>query len=318
MLCFISIIMKLLCFITFVGRNMAEKYYFVNNQWLTYAEAHALGYTQRKPNIYTCYTLSLTPVTIRQDVSDNTFYDSSHLTGRSDIQPWWPSDQSDREIYNKLTSSITIYRGEEPVQCNGSFSSSMFTRTPSHVNMNNSIVSLADLYRHQGITQYKCRNIYVEYGNALIWYDEQTQLYWDNQEGRKCWQPDMPSLRSTEMYDSQERTRKSIVDREDLEQIIMDDGTGTSVVISYSDFYSNPYYGVIRDTVLVFKPSVSTTYMDCFYDSYSDKYCIPQVTNTWISKSDIIAIGWKFVNGKETLYLCDNELSLVYDTNMDD
>ena len=292
---------------------MAEKYYYVNNQWLTYSEAHRLGYTKKKPKLYTCYTKSLTPVTVRQDVSDHTFYDNNHLTWRSDIQPWWPSDQSDKELYNKIASSITIYRGEEQVQCNGSFSSSMFNTTASHVNFDGILTSLDDLYNTQGITVYKCKNIYVEDGNALIWYDERTQLYWDNQVGRKIWQPDMPSLRSTEMYDSLLREKKRITDREDIGQFIID---GESV--SYNDFYSHSNYGVIRETVLTFKPSVSTTYIESYHDTYSDRYCIPQVTNTWISREDVSDLGWRFVNGKETLYIWSDSLVLVYDNDLTD
>ena len=85
------------------------------------------------------------------------------------------------------------------------------------------------------------------------------------------------------------------------------------IKFSYSDFYLHHNNGVIRDTKLVFKPGDTLTLDHCYYDSYIDKYCIPEITSYWVDKHQIEDDGYTFVDGILTAYRGEAEVSLVYD-----
>ena len=82
---------------------MNDTLYLINGSWITYEEAHDLGYTLQKPNILTFYSTDLIETPVIQDTSDNTFYDS--------LNQQWVSDIDDLNLY-KLVGDLIMFDGE--------------------------------------------------------------------------------------------------------------------------------------------------------------------------------------------------------------
>lgn len=80
--------------------------------------------------------------------------------------------------------------------------------------------------------------------------------------------------------------------------------------------------GIIRnestDIVKVFNPSYVTEPISCYHDSYSNTYCIPTYTEVWMTKQGINDIGWRFVDGEDTLYDGTTQVEVVADSDPSD
>ena len=113
------------------------------------------------------------------------------------------------------------------------------------------------------------------------------------------------------MYDAALHTTTSVVDNEYNHTITINGN-----VITYQDFYSHSNYGLVRGTLHVY--SNISGMVDCFYDLYSDEYCIPNVTSEWVTRSDITDLGYRFVDGIEVLYNGNNEVEVIIDNNDED
>lgn len=183
--------------------------------------------------------------------------------------------------------------------------------------INNEFVSLNILHDTQGITEYACSIIYEDdfgnplldiHGNPAVWYDEYKNKYWNGLLSTPAWQDGKPVLNGLLMYDSVLHVITSVVDNEYSHTITIGDN-----VISYSEFYNHSNYGIIRETVKVY--SDLTGMIDCYYDSYSDEYCIPNITNQWVTRSDIVNLGYRFVDGTGTLYNGDTEIEVIVDND---
>lgn len=170
-----------------------------------------------------------------------------------------------------------------------------------------------------GITTYICNIVYTddygnslldEYGRPLVWYDSVNQKYWNGLFNINQWQNEKPAKFSKYMYNSETNEWTHVYDNEQEETICIDGN-----FISYTDFYSNPNYGVIRNKLLVFNSSVSDTPVECYNDTYSNKYCIPNVTSLWVTRSDISSLEYTFVDGIADLYIGDSLLSLIFDSD---
>lgn len=170
---------------------MNDTLYLINGSWLTYEEAHSLGYTLQKPNILTFYSTDLVETPVIQDTSDNTFYDS--------VNQQWVSDIDDLSLY-KLVGDLIMFDGE--IQHTFvAYSSSAFSDEASHVYIDNSLESIEDLHNNGGFTFNQCIDYIVDEGERLVWYDPNTELYWDNRDGRKLWVDTPPVISKSELQD---------------------------------------------------------------------------------------------------------------------
>jgi hypothetical protein len=92
--------------------------------------------------------------------------------------------------------------------------------------------------------------------------------------------------------------------------------------MTYTEFYANDQYGVIRETLQVFNPSITNEgIIECYHDNYSieyDRYIIPGKTNQWISRTEISTAGYRFVDGTSTLWNGDQEETVVVDDHPKD
>lgn len=186
------------------------------------------------------------------------------------------------------------------------------------VYINNEFVSLNILHDTQGITEYVCSIIYEDdfgnplldiYGNPAVWYDEYKNKYWNGISLFPAWQTEKPRLLvGVTMYNSSENQLLPIVDNESERKVTIND-----ITITYDEFYENDNYGIIRETLKIF--TVQSGMIDCYYDSYSNEYCIPTITSEWVSRSDISSLGYRFVDGIETLYDGNETIEVITDND---
>lgn len=217
---------------------------------------------------------------------------------------------------NRIVSNTSIYSDEFKISHNTVVADQDTSR--KYVYYNNEFVLLSSLYNEQGITEYLCQIIYEDDfgnslldidGNPLVWYDEYNQMYWNGLSLSPAWQSEKPRLLvGVTMYDSSENLLLPIIDNTSTHEVTIND-----VTITYNEFYSNDNYGIIRETLNVF--STLSGMIDCYYDSYSDEYCIPNVTSEWVPRSFISSLGYRFVDGIETLYDGVEEVEVVTDSD---
>lgn len=209
------------------------------------------------------------------------------------------------------------------------------------IKFNRGFILLSELY-NSGITTYPCEIVYTDpYGRSLldidgtplVWYDSKTKLYWNGVNNINKWQSKLPEAGFAIMYDSLEHTHIDVNDNPELQIIMYNDDSDISHLYLcteqlslicyehywyYTDFYAVPNYGIIRERAQVFNSLISDSPIECYIDTYSDEYCIPGVTDYWMSRNEIIDLGFQFVDGVSSLYLCTDKLNLVYDTDLTD
>lgn len=80
--------------------------------------------------------------------------------------------------------------------------------------------------------------------------------------------------------------------------------------------------GIIRnestDIVQVFNSELVSETVSCYYDSFTNTYCIPNYTQAWYSKAEINNLGWRFVDGIDSLYNGESEVEVITDTDPSD
>lgn len=165
---------------------MSERLYFINNTWLTYENAHKLGYTKLPPNLLSAIDSTGSEVTVIQDLYDNTYYDSANKL--------WTSDFTELNLYKNLDSTITLYTSEVPsdFQC---YSNSLDSSTPTHVMYSGLITDITSLYNNYGMTTYQCEPFNVLNGVTQSWHDPITDLYFNG----TSWQVDPPTAKTDEL-----------------------------------------------------------------------------------------------------------------------
>lgn len=164
---------------------MSDKLFYIDGEWLTYDQAHSLGYTLKKPNILRLYNKDTSQVNVRQDVDDNTIYD--------DKNSQWVKDIGDINLYN-LVGRTTLYNIDDPIEYIG-YSDSLLSSSASHVAVLSSITSVDYLYNNSGITPYECQVYLAQSGKILVWYDPVKNKYWNNQDGQKKWMDSPPAIK---------------------------------------------------------------------------------------------------------------------------
>lgn len=173
-----------------------------------------------------------------------------------------------------------------------------------------------------GITTNLCSFIYEddfgnslldEDGNPLVWHDPKYNLYWNGLFCINRWQVDKPRMYNAIMYDSTLKQEIHIYN-DSYNRTVSIDGVG---IVTYEEFYSHPNYGIIEQTVSVFNPSVSDSIIDCYCDNNTDNdlYCIPGISESWVTRQSISDSGYRFVDGTSSLYDGDIQEDLVYDDN---
>jgi len=274
--------------------DMPDRMFYIEGSWLTYEQAHSLGYSLLPQRLVTFYSVSNDSVVIKQDSGDNTYYDSDNHT--------WVVDFADLNLYKKVRNK-TFYRGESSAdyRC---YIASITESTPNYLFYNSLIRTLSDAYEKYGITSYECENIILDSsGLPIVWFDSTTSKYFDDRDGFHRW-VDSIGDEKVIMYDSSATESSQIYENEAADYFYIDDS-----FISRSEFYTHDNYGVIRENVYVLKDDeVYGTY----YDSYSDEYCIPEVTEIWISKDDLLELGYIFVEGVADMWLCETPLHLPW------
>lgn len=130
---------------------------------------HSLGYTKNPPQHIAVYDSNEDIYVLIKDTSDNTIYDSDNQT--------WVSDITGMNLY-KYVGLYNVYIGDTQIQCRG-YSTSLYSTNISHVFYEDEIQSLQYLYNTYGITNHPCVLYEVDQGEIVVWYDEQTGLYWD-------------------------------------------------------------------------------------------------------------------------------------------
>lgn len=273
---------------------MPDRMFYIEGSWLTYEQAHSLGYSLLQQRLVTFYSVSNDSVVIKQDSGDNTYYDSTNHA--------WVVDFADLNLYKRV-SNKTFYRGESSAdyRC---YIASITESTTNYLFYNSLIRTLSDAYEKYGITSYECENIILDSsGSPIVWFDSTTGKYFDDRDWFHRW---VDSIGDEEviMYDSSATESSQIYENEAADYFYIDDS-----FISRSEFYTYDNYGIVRENVYVLKDDeVYGTY----YDSYSDEYCIPEVTEIWVSKEDLLDLGYIFVDGVADMWLCEAPLHLPW------
>jgi hypothetical protein len=314
------------------------------------------GYSATPSNILTLYKKnSTTPSSniplseeFRYNADTGTYWSSSYWLGNNSLDRRWNEsfDLGD-ELFNLTDKTVPIYRSETKIID----SSKLYNNYNEYLNNNdkneyvyediNSIVNLTisndynfirigsyddshegdSLYKH-GITSNLCPSIIRDENNIpLVWYDPKYDVYWNGLFGINRWQKTRPSLDSISMYDTSINSLLPVFVNDELENVSIDGDTP----ISYEDFYSDPHHGIIRTKLQVFNPLISDDIIECYCDTKTDPndllnaiYCIPTVTDTWISRSEISALGYWFVDGTVTLYSGNNSEEVIIDDDHTD
>ena len=170
---------------------MSDRVFYINGQWLTYSQAHSLGYTIQKPESVKFYTSDLTEVYLRKDVSDNTYYNSSTSE--------WLDDITDFGVYAFVGSSV-MYRINDPIEYT-CYSNTVKSDSFTHVIVDEALVPIDSLIDDEGLTTYPCQPYLMVDGVVTSWYDPEKELYWDNTDGKKKWSENPPVIAQGDLQD---------------------------------------------------------------------------------------------------------------------
>lgn len=167
---------------------MSERVFYIGNNWLTFEEAHALGYTLLPAQIVILYNDSGKEVRVKNDTSDNTYYD--------EVNQIWVSDIDSLNLFY-YKGTISLFSGEKSVLYD-SYSSSVAMETPDCIMHDGTIIPKSHLYYELGITDYPCKIYSAQDGQITSWYDEKSNLYWDNRPDKLEWTETPPKIEVAE------------------------------------------------------------------------------------------------------------------------
>jgi hypothetical protein len=300
------------------------------------------GYTSTPSYLLDIYNSSNEFQTIRHNNTINQYWSTeSYENGSWSARTW--HDSLPNNLYIKTTDVTKLYKGEVRLDRNIVLYNRTNTLLPQYIyndeshpisgipsdlgygfiSLNNDSNSLLS----HGITTNICYYILEdddgnpltdEQGNPLVWYDPVDDKYWNGLFGLNVWQSEKPHLVNKLMYDSSENLIKGVFEDELNHMIRIENGE----YMTYTEFYANDQYGVIRETLQVFNPSITNEgIIECYHDNYSieyDRYIIPGKTNQWVSRTEISTAGYRFVDGTSTLWNGDQEETVVVDDHPED
>lgn len=165
---------------------MSNKEYYLNNNWYTWEELHALGYTKSKPETLTLYNVDVVPVQVVQSNDQDDDYGKLY----DNVNHTWVSDINELNLYTKLPEQVKIYTGDSFELSNG-YSNSLNSQSVSNVDLDSELLTVSELH-DLGKTLYPCVLYSVSDGVISTWYDPITNLYWDNRVGKKIWSETKP------------------------------------------------------------------------------------------------------------------------------
>lgn len=190
-------------------------YYWIDGEWLTWEETHALGYTRRPAIELPCVDGLLYDYTVRKDPDDGTFYDE-------DAQEWYSSLEN-LGLYFPA-DEVTLYRGETLrdfagyTQTEGGSTTHVASYEPGYGEM---IVSIEYMRETYGYTDHPCEPYIVIGGVVVAWYDSERQLYWDDREGAKAWTPTPPEVKGGDEFFGTFKCTLQMIDI-DISSMILD------------------------------------------------------------------------------------------------
>lgn len=281
--------------------------------------------------------------TTSPSIEQNTYIDNNHLAkfdlrynSNEQYGYWssytkhWTSTFSDNQVFLKSDNPITLYQGETSVADLFTYKRFVDSDTLTYY-YNDYTLPRSDKLSHGfisddelcsiGFTSYPCIFILTddfglslldENNEPLVWQDPKTLKYWNGLFGINQWQDNKPCKLVSSVYDTDTSEIISVYD-DTFSNIVYINNTS----MSYAEFYNHHNYGVIRSTILVFNDTMSDQPLDCYYDSYNNTYCIPNVT-LWINKASLLNLGWHIVDGTTVLYNNDQATTIVYDTDLSD
>lgn len=163
-------------------------------------------------------------------------------------------------------------------------------------------------------------------GTPLVWYDSESNMYWNGFIEINRWQATKPALNSQLIYTTTDNQYSHAID-DPVNKIISIDG---SEYISYDEFYSDNTRGAVRYKLQVFNDTrPEEGIIDCLVDDKSDKehpentiYCIPDIKppmTEWVSRERLLPeFGYRFVDGMTSLFLGTDKVSVVIDDDFKD
>lgn len=220
-------------------------------------------------------------------------------------------------------------------------------------NFDNRLEYPYSLYNKAGITEYICTFIvkdtngeyFTNSGTAdgcpNVWYDKIHKLYWNGTHNINKWQTIKPSYNNCLGYNSEDNTFFEVIDDPEHRQLTKDTGD----IVSYDEFYSNPYVGLIKYqlkafniTENVFGAESEQNIVMCYADdrgipddgtpeSISNWICcIPgkttisdtdnnnEIKTVWVPRNHLLSeYNYRIIDGKMLLYTGDDGRNWIYD-----
>lgn len=305
------------------------------------------------------------------------YWTSDTGTFNINAKEWY--DTLNTNLYFKNKDKLRLYRGEKDLgkfntyyNSTGSESiisifndnKSYFTLlSPNNLgfilvgNFDNNTEYSNSLYNKAGITEYICTFIVKdtngEYfttsgtadGCPNVWYDKIHKLYWNGTRNINKWQKIKPSYSNCLGYNSEDNTFFEVIDDPEHRQLTKDTGE----IVSYDEFYSNPYVGLIKYqlkafniTENVFGAESEQNFITCYADdrgipddgtpeSISNWICcIPgkttitisdtdatdsnKIKTIWVPRDHLLSdYNYRIVDGKMLLYTGDSGRNWIYD-----
>lgn len=277
------------------------------------------------------------------------FYNGKYWSSRwGEPRLWRTADQVPYNIYMLAGSVTPIYRGQILIQYEATVYSNINRNDNQYIFNDSSIQyvnedfiaikppdwdqSIDTVWRY-GYTTHVCPYILrddngnyltsdgTSSGTPLVWYDQESSMYWNGLAGIMRWQTLKPVLNGQLVYITTTDQYSQAIDDPANEIISLDE----SNYIPYSEFYSDNTRGAVRYKVKVFNPTKDEGIIDCLVDDKNDPdhpeniiYCIPGVTTTWVPRSGISNEGYRFVDGMTSLYSGADKVDVVIDDDFVD
>ena len=159
---------------------MGDKFYYIRGNWLSWEQAHALGYTKEKPEQVIAYTATLNKQVITHDLSDDTYFIDHH----------WLNDFTNTGYYIKSELSDILYLSDNSV-IKYRYSDTVNEVDPYSINAkyeyDGKLVTYEELHNTLGFSNTISSPFLVINGEVLAWYNEAIDSYWDNRSNKKLW-----------------------------------------------------------------------------------------------------------------------------------